>query len=345
MAKTIAINSKILLLCLIILGLTGCDSSQQKQKLETTPNPDRKYWMATLVKVDGIPVFARMRIGVEKFARETGQDAFMLGPARADGALQAQMIDDLVEQGVNAICIVPFSVAAVKPALERAREKGIIVVAQEACQLDSANVILEPFDNKAWGRHLMDELATYMKQRGAYAIILGSYGSESHVQWRDAAVAHQRAKYPNMKLITDAIEDYDNPARAYAGAQGLLNKFPEIRGILGLTMVSCPSSALAVETLGLQDKVSVVGVSLVSACKSYLESGSIKEISFWDPAEAGYAMNEIALKLLQGQEIDAGMKLRAKGYGNLRRDKSKSNIFFGQGWIDVTKKNMSNYPY
>ena len=68
-------------------------------------------------------------------------------------------------------------------------------------------------------------------------------------------------------------------------------------------------------------------------------------ISFWDPADAGYAMNEIALKLLQGEKIHAGTNLKANGYRDLRQDNAKSNLFFGKGWIDVTKKNMGNYPF
>jgi len=331
-------------LIVFVLALTDCNSKQGEQK-QATPIPEQKFKIATVVKVDGIPWFARMRVGVEKFARKTGQDSFMLGPARADGALQAQMVDELIKQGVNAICIVPFSASAVEPPLKRARERGIVVVAQEACRLDSANVIIEPFDNKAWGRHLMDELASSMNQQGDYAIILGSYDSQSHMAWRDAAVSHQLEQYPEMKLVTDAVEDQDNAARSYAQAKDLLTRFPNIKGILGLTMVSCPSSALAVETLGLRNMVSIVGVSLVSACKSYIETGSIKAISFWDPAEAGYAMNEAALELLQGQKIHTGTNLGAKGYQNLRQDKLKQNLFFGQGWIDVTKKNVPNYPY
>jgi simple sugar transport system substrate-binding protein len=158
------------------------------------------------------------------------------------------------------------------------------------------------------------------------------------MEWLHAAVSQQVEKYPNMKLLTDAIEDHVNSARSYAIAKELLSKFPGLKGILGLTTVSCPSTALAVETAGLQDKVSVVGVSLVSACKSYLEAGSLKMISFWDPADAGYAMNEIALKLLQGEKIHAGTNLKANGYRDLRQDNAKSNLFFGKGWIDVTKK-------
>jgi simple sugar transport system substrate-binding protein len=345
MGKTTKIFSQILLLSLIVFALAACDSKQESSRQPAPPIPEKKYKIATLVKVDGIPWFARMRTGVTRFADTTGQDAFMVGPARADGTLQAQMIDELVNQGVNAICIVPFSVPAVEPALKMARKKGIVIVAHEASNIENADVIIEPFDNKAWGCHLMDELASCVQRHGPYAIILGSYGSQSHMEWYRAAVAHQLEKYPDMKLATEAIEDHDNPARSYARAKGLLSRFSDLSGILGFTMVSCPSAALAVETAGLKNKVSVVGVSLVSACKSYLADGSLKKISFWDPADAGYVMNKIALKLLQGGKVKAGDDMGVKGYHDLRQDMAKPNLFFGKGWIDVTKENMANYPY
>ena len=126
MERSLRTFIKIILLFVVICGLVGCDTDLQRQKTESTPIPEQKFKIATLVKVDGIPWFARMRVGVEKFARETGQDSFMIGPAKADGALQAQMVDELIKQGVNAICIVPFSAAAVEPALQRAKQKGIV---------------------------------------------------------------------------------------------------------------------------------------------------------------------------------------------------------------------------
>ena len=118
MKKSTRIFLDSLSLIVFILALTDCNSKQGEQK-QATPIPEQKFKIATLVKVDGIPWFARMRVGVEKFAQETGQDSFTLGPARADGALQAQMVDELIKQGVNAICIVPFSVPAVKPAPQK----------------------------------------------------------------------------------------------------------------------------------------------------------------------------------------------------------------------------------
>ncbi|MGB9553800.1 MAG: substrate-binding domain-containing protein, partial [bacterium] len=78
----------------------------------------KQYKIATVVKLDGIAWFERMREGVKKFAQDTGHEAFLVGPPKADAALQVQIIEDLIAQGVDAICVVPFSPEAVEPVLK-----------------------------------------------------------------------------------------------------------------------------------------------------------------------------------------------------------------------------------
>ena|GEM_PF-5876381 len=115
--------------------------------------------IATVVKVDGIAWFEKMREGVRKFAEETGHDAFLLGPAKADAAEQIQIIEGLIAQQVDAICVVPFSVESLEPVLKKARARGIVVISHEASSQVNADLILEAFDNASFGRHLMDHPA------------------------------------------------------------------------------------------------------------------------------------------------------------------------------------------
>ncbi len=96
----------------IVLALAACGSEELKRGGSAARAVDKKYKIATVVKVDGIPWFARMREGVKRFARETGHEAFTLGPAKGDGALQARMIEELLSQPLDAICVVPFWVSA-----------------------------------------------------------------------------------------------------------------------------------------------------------------------------------------------------------------------------------------
>lgn len=302
----------------------------------------KKYTIATVVKIDGIAWFQRMKEGVEKFAKDTGNEAFLLGPQKADAAMQVQIIEDLIAQGVDAITVVPNSPEGLEPVLKKAMEKGIVVIAHEATNQQNVNYDIEAFDNAGYGAHLMDHLAKFMGEEGEYAAFVGNLTSKSHNEWVDAAIARQKEKYPKMKMVTDRLEEYEQQNTAYEKTKELLKTYPNLKGIQGSAMTTVPGAALAVEEKKLQGKVAVVGTSLVSVCQQYLESGAAKLISFWDPADAGYVMNKLAVMVLEGKEIKEGMDLGVPGYNKVT---IKGKVIYGSAWVDVTKENMAKYNF
>lgn len=326
------------LVALLLVGSCRDDASPGNSN-------ETSYTIATIVKLDGIAWFNRMREGVERFSEETGHKCFLLGPPQADAALQVQIIEDMIAQGVDAICVVPFAVEALEPVLRKARDQGIVVVAHEASNQVNTDAIIEPFDNHAYGAHLMDHLARFMGTDGKYAAFVGSLTSKSHNEWIDGAIARQKDRYPKMVLATDRIEEYDNQNMAYEKTKELIKAYPDLEGIQGSASTTAAGAGLAVEEKGLQGKVMVVGSGLVSQCRQYLESDSVKLISFWDPADAGYVMNKIAVMLLNKQPLAEGMDMGVTGYEKLRRDAEKPNLFYGSAWVDVTKENMDAYDF
>jgi simple sugar transport system substrate-binding protein len=322
------------------LMVAGC-----KDRESAPAGATERYTIATVVKLDGIAWFDRMKEGVQRFAKETGHRCLQLGPSQADAALQVQIIEDLIAQGVNAICVVPFSVEAVEPVLKKAQDHGIVVVCHEASNQVNADAIIEAFDNAAYGAHLMDHLARLMGGQGEYAVFVGSLTSKSHNEWIDAAIAKQKQDYPQMVLVTERIEEYDNQNIAYEKTKELIRAYPDLRGIQGSASTTAAGAGLAVEEKGLQDRIAVVGTGLISQCGPYLKGGGAKLVSFWDPADAGYVMNRLAVMILEHKELTDGMDLGAEGYHAVRRDADKPNLFYGSAWVDVTKENMDSYAF
>jgi len=327
---------KLVILVLVLLSLLA---------VACVRDTDKTYTIATVVKVDGIAWFDRMRVGVEAYGEETGYDTFLQGPSKADAAEQVRIIEELIAQGVDAICVVPFSVEAVEPVLERARNEGIVVVSHEASTQVNADAIIEAFDNAAYGEFLMENLAQRMGGMGKYATFVGSLQSKSHNEWVDAGVAYQEANYPDMELVVSKIEEFDDLNIAKEKTLELLTAVPDLAGIQGSAMTTAPGAGQAVEERGLSDQVSVVGTSLVSVSGQYLESGATDMIAFWDPAMAGRAMNEIAVRILDGGSIENGTDLGVDGYRDLIQDAGKPNLYYGSAWVGVTKDNMGQYNF
>ncbi|KFB08127.1 autoinducer 2 ABC transporter substrate-binding protein [Nitratireductor basaltis] len=323
------------------------DTTNVNEDLIATKD-DKKYTIATVVKVDGIAWFDRMRDGVEQFKEDTGHDVWMVGPSQADAAAQVQIIENLIAQGVDAIAVVPFSVEAVEPVLKKARDRGIVVISHEASNLQNTDYDLEAFDNLAYGANLMKELGKFMGGEGKYVTTVGSLTSKSQMEWIDGAVAYQEENFPNMEMVGDRLETYDDAATDYTKLKEAMTTYPDIKGILGAPMPTSAGAGRLIAESGLKDKVFFAGTGLPSVAGEYLANGDIQYIQFWDPAVAGYAMNMLAVAALEGKgdQIKAGLNLGLEGYDSLiTPDESRPNLLYGAGWVGVTAENMDKYDF
>jgi simple sugar transport system substrate-binding protein len=298
--------------------------------------------IATVVKIAGIQWFNRMEEGVAQFAADTGHNAFQVGPAQADPQQQVALIEDMIARGVDALAVVPMSPEALEPVLGRAMEQGIVVITHEAASQQNTHYDIEAFANQDFGANLMEQLAQCMGGEGEYAVFVGSLGSQTHMEWIDGAIAHQEANYPNMVLVGDRNETFDDQQNAYARAQEVLRAFPNVRGFQGSASTDVAGIGLAIEERGMEDQTCVFGTSLPSIAGQFLETGAVDGIGFWDPAVAGVAMNRLAVMVMNGEEVTDGMDLGLPGYENIRLD---GRVIYGQAWVNVTADNMADYPF
>ncbi len=187
----------------------------------------------------------------------------------------------------------------------------------------------------------MQGLAECMGEEGEYTVFVGSLTSKTHNEWVDGAIAYQKENYPNMTLVGDKNETYDDQQQAYQKAQEILRTYPDIKGMQGSASTDVAGIGLAIEERGLEDDVCVFGLSLPSIAGQYMETGAVDGIYFWDPKLAGKAMNKLAVMLLNGEEVGDGMDLGIPGYEKLQQD---GKVLYGEASVKVTKENMADYP-
>lgn len=297
----------------------------------------------TVVKIAGINWFNRMEEGVKKFGAETGVNASLVGPAEADAAQQIPIIEDLIAQGVDALCVIPMDPTQLDPVLKKAMDAGITVITHEASNQVNMHWDIEAFDNMAFGAGLMDRLAAAMGEEGEYAVFVGSLGSKTHNEWVDGGIARQQEAYPNMKMVGDKNESFDDAEIAYQKAKEILAAYPNIKGFQGSASTDVAGIGRAIEEAGLQDVVSVVGTSLPSIAGDLLTTGAIDAIGFWDPAVAGEACNKLALMQINGEPIGDGANLGIPGYENLKL--VGENVLYGNAPVYVDSKTAGDYPF
>jgi len=108
-------------------------------------------------------------------------------------------------------------------------------------------------------------------------------------------------------------ESYDDEQKAYQRVLELVQNYPNLTGFLGSASTDVAGIGRAVQELGLEEETCVVGTSLPSLAGQYLKSGAVDMIAFWDPADAGFVMDQVALRVLEGEEIRSGDNLGAPG--------------------------------
>lgn len=327
----------------------GEDSSgtDKDDKTEKSEKSSLDYEIVVVPKDSSNPWFVRMETGVSEYAEETGLNAYQKGTDVIDATKQAQLVQDLIAQGVDAICVVPVDPESLEPVLKQAKEAGIVVITHEGASLTNVDYNIEAFSNKGYGAFIMDNLADAMGEEGLYTTMVANVTNASHNEWADAGVERQKEAYANMTLLEaePRVESNDNGDTAYNVAKELLKKYPDLKGIMGTSSFDAPGVARAIQELGLEGKVFTTGTGMPADNAELLKSGVIKTLTLWDPAQAGKAMIALAVKVLDGEEITAPVDLEVEGYTNLTFREGSTTVLEGEAQIVIDADNVDSFGF
>lgn len=305
-------------------------------------------WEIAVVPKDSTnPWFVRMDTGVREVADNAGVNCYQIDTGTIDATKQAQLVEDLIAQGVDAICVVPVDMESMDSTLKKAKEAGITVITHEGADLQNVDYDIEAFSNEGYGAFIMQNLAEAMGEEGLYTTMVASLTNGSHNEWADAAVEYQKEHYPNMTLLEEnpRVESDDNGDTAYNVAKELIKTYPDLKGIMGTSSFDAPGVARAIQELGLVDKFFTSGTGMPADNAELLKSGVLKSLTLWDPAKSGAAMVDLACKVLAGEEIGDSVNLNVEGYTEMAFREGSETVLEGQGWITIDADNVDDFGF
>ena len=330
----------LLLAVAMVFSLVACGACEKKG--------DDKFEIVVVPKDSSNPWFVRMDTGVKEYAAAHPElNVYQKGTDQIDATLQAQLVEDLIAQGVDAICVVPVDIQSIDPVLKKAKDAGIVVIAHEGSALTNVDYDIEAFSNAGYGQFIMDNLAEAMGGEGVYTTMVADLTNGSHNEWADAAVAYQKEAYPNMTLLEaqPRVESHDNGDTAYNVAKECIKAYPELKGIMGTSSFDAPGVARAIDELGLIDKFFTTGTGMPADNAALLKSGTIKSLTLWDPAVAGQAMISLAVKVLNGETISGTVDLGVDGYNAMEFRAGSTTVLEGQGWVTINAENVDSFGF
>lgn len=286
--------------------------------------------------------FDDMATGVEQLKKDTGLNVSVQVPETGDAASQISIMEDLIAQGVDAICVVPNDPEALVPTIEKARKSGIVVVTHEAPGIaDKVDLDVEAFENAAFGQLFGEKIAKAMNGKGQYAGFVGGLTMETHMAWYKAAVEYIKEKYPDMQCVTkEPYEDGNSVEGAHDKTLEILKAYPDIKGFF-----DCSAQGGGIcEALQEKNKkdIAVVSLALPSMSATYLKDGSMKAGLAWRPADAGYATCYAAYLLASGQKVETGTDLKITGYEDVQ---VKDGVAHGNAPLEFSADNISDYNF
>ena len=271
-----------------------------------------KWKIAFVPKLIGIPYFNAMQDGGNKAAQDLGVEFIYTGPTTADVAKQAEIVDNLITRGVNAIAVAPNDPAAIAPVLKKAKARGILVMTSDT---DGAQDVRDVFVNQALqdeiGYMVMDTLAKDMGEEGEFAIVSCGPTAWNLNTWILYEL-QELAKYPKMKLVTIRYAEED-VQQAINVMQDLINAFPNLKGVIGQCSTSAPGVAEAVEQAGKTGQIACGGLSVPSMMAKYVHSGTVKGFVCWNPVDLGYLTVWAAKYILDKNKFADGKTYDVKG--------------------------------
>lgn len=311
----------LLVTLMLVFSLAACSSgggsgdggSEDSKKSEEKKGSDDQYEIAVVVKVVGIDYFSVFEEGVKKFAEEHDVNAYVTGPSTADAAEQVNIIEDLINSGVDAICVVPNDATVLESVLQSAQDKGIVVVTTESPGQVGADYDVEMIINDAFAELVAEDAAKSCGGSGEYALFVGSLTVPLHNAWADHVEEYLAEKYPDMKLCTDRIACGEDSALARETTLDLLKTYSDLNCFICFGSQGPIGAAEALTEQDLVGKVTVVGNIIPSEGSTYLESGAITTGYLWNPADSGYASCYIAEHLLDGNQIDDSFTIEDMG--------------------------------
>ncbi len=229
----------------------------------------------------------------------------------ATPASQIPAIQAAIAKGANVLIVSATDPTALCPTLKSAMAKGITVVTYDSDAPTCRDLFINQASTAEIGTSEVDLLASEIHDTGEIGIVSAAATATNQNAWI-GYMKQEMAKYPKMKLVS-IVYGNDDPPTATQVTEGLLEKYPNLKGIISPTTVGILAAAQVVSTPKWKGKVIVTGLGTPDEMKTYVSNGVAPAFILWNPANLGFlaayaAVNYASKKITNaaGQTFTAG---------------------------------------
>ncbi len=289
-------------LLILVSGVwSGCRPKDQA--------PEAGPAIALVMKTLNNPFFVDMERGARAAAQHHGVKLLVQAAEReVDVEKQMQIIENLLERKVDAICVTPSGSKEIVPAIVKANRAGIPVLivdtrvdARALSDGGGRTVTFIGSDNIEGGRIAGRYLVERLKGQGKIAVLEGIPGHETG----DARLKGFREvvdREPGIKVVASQNANWERD-QGYNVLQNVLQSRPDLSAVFACNDLMALGAIEAVAAAQKTGQVVVVGFDATGDARDAIRKGTMAGSVAQHPEEMGRLAVEQALAVIHGQTI------------------------------------------
>ncbi|MFC5823268.1 rhamnose ABC transporter substrate-binding protein [Nonomuraea insulae] len=268
------------------------------------------------------------------------------GPSEASPSAQVSYINTLSQQGSDVIVVSANDKDAICGALNEARAAGAKVVTYDS---DTNPTCRDAFINQASAEGIASSQIKLISEAvgadgGEIAILSATANATNQNAWIEMMKTElAKPEYSKLKLVATVYGD-DDDQKSFQEAQGLLAKYPDLKGIISPTTVGVAAAARYLSGSAYKGKVQLTGLGTPNQMRAYIKDDTVKSFALWNPSDLGYLAaytgGALASGLITGKE---GEKFTAGKLGEYTVGKDGA-ILLGDPFV-FTKDNIDDFDF
>ena len=304
----------------LAVGIVACGDDSESGGGGGGGGGEEEVTIGLITKTETNPFFVKMKEGAQAQAKKSNVKLLTgSGKTDTDNASQVTHLENMTTQGAKVILDVPADSKAVVPAIKKARDAGVIVIALDTpTEPESAVDALFATDNKKAGVLIGQYAAAKVKQMGItpkIAMIDLKPGITVGQLRHDGFLEGFGIKEGDAKIVGAAPAEGDQ-TKAQAAMETLIQKDSGINVIYTINEPSAFGAATALKAAG-KDPKDYVMVSVDGGCnaiKNGIKTGIIDATSQQYPLKMAALGVEKGAAAARGGEkpsgyVDTGVEL------------------------------------
>ncbi len=288
----------------IALSIAGCskDSSTQKspQVLEIAVIPkatNHEYWKA-------------IHAGALKAQQELPDVRIIWkGPPREDDRNdQINVVENFINRGVSGIVLAPLDDTALLRPVRHAMQAGIPVVIMDSglkAEAGQDYISYVATDNLAGGRQAARRMGELLEGRGKVLVLRYLEGSASTSEREEGFLQELRTQYPDIQIVSHDQYAGATTEEAFAKAENLLQKYPDVDGIFGPCEPVLFGVLRALQEIRRDGQVKLIGFDRSEKLVQAMADGRVHGLVLQDPVSMGYLAVKTLAAHLRGEKVPA----------------------------------------